>query len=60
VGHCAALSALVGLGLTLSAGLLLVLDITVGRVAAVAVAAVFVIAIGLLWWGLPYWVRRQQ
>jgi len=34
VGHCAALSALVGLGLTLSAGLLLVLDITVGRVAA--------------------------
>jgi hypothetical protein len=60
VGHCAALSALVGLGLTLSAGLLLVLDITVGRVAAVALAAVFVVGIGLLWWALPCWVRRQR
>jgi hypothetical protein len=59
VGHCAALSALVGLGLTLSAGLLLVLDITVGRVAAVALTAVFVAGIGLLWWVLPCWVRRQ-
>jgi hypothetical protein len=54
------LSALVGLGLTLSAGLLLVLDITVGRVAAVALAAVFVVGIGLLWWALPCWVQRQQ
>jgi hypothetical protein len=60
VGHCAALSALVGLGLTLSAGLLLVLDITVGRVAAAAITAVFVVGIGLLWWALPCWVRRQQ
>jgi hypothetical protein len=60
VGHRAALSALVGLGLTLSAGLLLVLDITVGRIAAVALAAVFVVGIGLLWWVLPWWVRRQQ
>jgi hypothetical protein len=60
VGHCAALFALVGLGLTLSAGLLLVLDITVGRVAAAAITAVFVVGIGLLWWALPCWVRRQQ
>ncbi len=60
VGHCAALSALVGLGLTLSAGLLLVLDITVGRVAAVALTAAFVVGIGVLWWALPCWVRRQQ
>jgi hypothetical protein len=59
VGHGAALSALVGLGLTLSAGLLLVLDITVGRVAAVVLTAVFVAGIGLLWWALPCWVRRQ-
>ena len=60
VGHFAALLALFGLGITLSAGLLLVLDIAVGRIAAVAIATAFVLGIGLLWWVLPCWVRRQQ
>lgn len=58
-GHAAALLALSGLGLTLSSGLLLVLDIAVGRGAAVSVTAVFILGFGLLWWAFPYWLRRQ-
>ena len=58
-GHAAALLALFGLGLTLSSGLLLVLDIALGRGAAVSITAVFIVGFGLLWWAFPYWLRRQ-
>ena len=58
-GHAAALLALSGLGLTLSSGLLLVLDIAVGRGAALSITAVFILGFGLLWWAFPYWLRRQ-
>ena len=57
--HWMAVLALVALGVTLSAGLLLVLDITVGRVAAVAVTSGFVVATVMLWWVIPMWMHRR-
>ena len=57
--HRMAVLALVALGATLSAGLLLVLDIVVGRVAATAVTAVFVVSTVLLWWVIPMWMHRR-
>jgi hypothetical protein len=60
VGHRLVLSGLLSLAVTMLAGVLLVLDVVVGRIAAVsfiaALAAVFV----ALWLGLPLWLRSGE
>ncbi|MCW2718256.1 DUF6328 family protein [Pseudonocardia sp.] len=58
-GHTTTLIALAGLGLTLASGLLLVLDIAVGRAAAVILTAVFVTAIATLWIAVPMQLRHR-
>jgi hypothetical protein len=58
--HRIALAALVGLGVTLTAGLLLVLDIAVGRPAALALTTAFVVGLAGLWFGVPRKLRRAQ
>jgi hypothetical protein len=58
--HHSAVASLFGLGVTLSSGLLLVLDIAVGRAAAVTLTAVFVVGILGLWYGLPRWLSRSD
>jgi hypothetical protein len=60
VGHRLVLGGLLSLAVTMLAGVLLVLDVVVGRIAAVsfiaALAAVFV----ALWLGLPLWLRSGE
>lgn len=56
-GHRITLAALGGLGLTLASGLLLVLDIAVGRAAAVALTGVFVAGTVALWIIVPARLR---
>jgi Family of unknown function (DUF6328) len=58
--HRMAVLALIALGITLSAGLLLVLDITVGRVAAAAITTGFVVATVVVWWVVPMWMQRRE
>lgn len=58
VGHRLALAALIGLGTTLAAALLLVLDIAVGRTAAVVLTGGLVVGIGLLWCVVPLLMFR--
>lgn len=60
LGHRLSMLALVGLLVTLAAGLLLVLDIAAGRVPAAVITGVFVAAAAGLWWGLPAWARSKE
>jgi Family of unknown function (DUF6328) len=57
--HRMAVLALVALGITLSAGLLIVLDIAIGRVAAATITAAFVVATAMVWWVIPLWMYRR-
>ena len=59
LGHRLSMLALVGLAVTLGAGLLLVLDIAIGRVPAAVITAVFAVVTAVLWWGLPARLRRR-
>jgi hypothetical protein len=60
VGHRLALGGLLSLAATMLAGLLLVLDVVVGRVAAVSVVAALAAAFIALWVGLPLRLRRGE
>jgi hypothetical protein len=44
---------------TVCCGLLLVLDLVAGRPAALGLTAALLIAIGVLWIGVPNWIRRR-
>jgi Family of unknown function (DUF6328) len=58
VGHRLALSGLLSLAATMLAGMLLVLDVVVGRVAAVSVIAGLAAVFVALWVGVPLRLRR--
>lgn len=58
VGHRLVGTGLVSLAVTMLAGMLLVLDVVVGRAAAVSVVAAFTLVFAALWAGLPLRVRR--
>jgi Family of unknown function (DUF6328) len=58
VGHRLALSGLLSLAATMLAGMLLVLDVVVGRVAAVSVVAALTAVFVELWVGVPLRLRR--
>ena len=58
VGHRLALSGLLSLATTMLAGMLLVLDVVVGRVAAVSVVAALAAVFVALWVGVPLRLRR--
>jgi Family of unknown function (DUF6328) len=58
VGHRLAVTGLVSLAVTMLAGMLLVLDVVVGRAAALSVVAALAVAFAALWAGLPLRVRR--
>ncbi len=60
VGHRLVLSGLLSLAVTMLAGVLLVLDVVVGRVAAVSVIAALAAVFVALWVGLPLWLRRGE
>jgi hypothetical protein len=57
-GHLAASAGVAGLAVTLVTALLLVLDLTAGRVIAVTAVAVLVGTVVALWLVLPMWMRR--
>jgi hypothetical protein len=59
-GHRLALAGLAALALTLASGLMLVLDVAVGRVAAVAMTGVLLTVTAALWIGLPLALRRER
>lgn len=59
-GHAATIGGLVGLAVTLAAGLLLVLDIAVGRGLALGLTLVLVAAIAGLWIGVPLRMRGRR
>ena len=52
-GHRMAMSGLVFLGLTITSGLLLVLDLAIGRTAAVCGAAAFLVLTAMIWVVVP-------
>lgn len=52
-GHRMAVSGLAFLGLTVACGLLLVLDLAVGRVVAFVIAAVFLVLLAAIWMAVP-------
>jgi hypothetical protein len=58
VGHRLAVCGLMSLATTMLAGMLLVLDVVVGRVAAVAGVAALTVVFAVLWAGVPLRVRR--
>jgi hypothetical protein len=58
VAHRLALSGLLCLAATMLAGMLLVLDVVVGRVAAVSVIAALAAVFVGLWVGVPLRLRR--
>jgi hypothetical protein len=58
VTHRMAVTGLVTLAITMLAGMLLVLDVVVGRVAAVAAVAALAVGFAALWAGVPLRVRR--
>jgi hypothetical protein len=60
VGHRLALAGLLSLAATMLAGMLLVLDVVVGRVAAVSVIAALAGVFVALWAGLPLRLRRGE
>jgi hypothetical protein len=57
-GHRLAIIGLVSLAVTMLAGMLLVLDVVVGRAAAVSVVAALAVVFAALWAGVPLRVRR--
>jgi hypothetical protein len=57
-GHRMVQLALIGLGGTICSGLLLVLDITVGRAEALTITTALGVGITILWVGLPMRLRR--
>jgi hypothetical protein len=59
VGHRLALSGLVSLAATMLAGMLLVLDVVIGRLPAASVAAALATVFLALWVGLPLRLRRR-
>jgi hypothetical protein len=59
VGHRIAVSGLVSLAVTMLAGMLLVLDVVVGRTAAVAIVAALAAVFLFLWAGVPLRMRRR-
>jgi hypothetical protein len=58
VGHRLALSGLVSLAATMLAGMLLVLDVVIGRLPAASVTAALAAVFLALWVGLPLRLRR--
>ncbi len=58
VGHRLALSGLVSLAATILAGMLLVLDVVIGRLPAASVTAALAAVFLALWVGLPLRLRR--
>src|SRR4051794_19990795 len=58
VGHRLAVIGLVSLAVTMLAGMLLVLDVVIGRTAAAAVIAALAVVFAVLWGGVPLRVRR--
>src|SRR4051812_20627255 len=58
VGHRLAVTGLMSLAVTMLAGMLLVLDVVVGRVAAASVVAALAVVFAILWGGVPLRVRR--
>jgi len=58
VTHRMAVLGLVSLAVTMLAGMLLVLDVVVGRVAALTVVAALAVVFGTLWAGVPLRVLR--
>lgn len=56
----ASLAALAGLAVTLGSGLLLVLDIAVGRGIALAATGTLLVMIAALWVGVPLVLRRRS
>ena len=58
VTHRMAVLGLVSLAVTMLAGMLLVLDVVVGRVAALGVVAALAVVFGTLWAGIPLRVLR--
>ena len=59
VGHRFALGGLVSMAVTVLAGMLLVLDVVVGRSAATAVVLAMAAGVVALWVGVPLRVRRR-
>jgi Family of unknown function (DUF6328) len=57
-GHRLAIIGLISLAVTMLAGMLLVLDVVVGRAAAVSVVAALAVVFAALWAGVPLRVRR--
>jgi len=60
VGHQLALSGLLCLAATMLAGMLLVLDVVVGRLAAMSAIAAMAAVVILLWVGLPLRLRHCE
>ncbi|MHA6794527.1 DUF6328 family protein [Pseudonocardia bannensis] len=58
IGHRLAVLGLAFLAVTMASGLLLVLDVTVGRVVAVPMATGLLLVFAVLWVGVPLFVRR--
>jgi len=58
VGHRLAIIGLVSLAVTVLAGMLLALDVVVGRAAAMAVVGALAVVFAALWAGVPLRVRR--
>ena len=58
VGHRLALSGLLSLAATMLAGMLLVLDVVVGRMAAMSVVAALTAVFVALWVGVPLRLRQ--
>jgi Family of unknown function (DUF6328) len=59
VGHRLVIIGLVSLAVTMLAGMLLVLDVVVGRATAVSVVAALTVVFVVLWAGVPLRVRRK-
>jgi hypothetical protein len=59
IGHRLAVVGLAGLATTVTAGMLLVLDVVVGRAAAVPVTGALAALFVALWVALPLWLRRS-
>jgi hypothetical protein len=58
VGHRLALIGLLSLAATVLSGMLLVLDVVVGRIPAVSTTAALAVVLVALWVGLPLQLRR--
>lgn len=59
VSHRMARAGLVTLGLTMTAVLVLIFGVVLGRTAGYAAGVAALLVFGSLWWGLPAWMRRR-